>query len=80
MMGSSSVDDESSSSDVCHCCRLVTEYELCRLDALGEGSSTTTTVVSTRARPLASIMKVACVLISGPDVSGIEDRLESRWW
>jgi hypothetical protein len=79
MMGSSSVDESSSSSDEFHCWRLVTEYELCRLDAVGEGSSTTTTVVSTRARPLASIMKVACVLISGPVASGIEDRLDSRW-
>jgi hypothetical protein len=78
MIGSSSVDEESSSDESHCCCRGATEYELCRLTALGNGSSTTTTVVSTRARPLESIVNFACVLICGPDASGIEERLDKR--
>src|SRR4051812_23734459 len=79
MIGSSSVDDDSS-SDEYHCCRRGAEYELCRLATPGDGSSGTDTVVSTRARPFASIVNFACVLGRGGAVSGIEDRLDRRWW
>ncbi len=79
MMGSSSVE-ESSSSDEFHCRFRTMGWMLClfrRLEAVV--SSSTTSVVSTLALPSASMVNLAWVLVRGPSLSGIEDRLDSRW-
>jgi hypothetical protein len=78
MIGSSSDEESSSSSEEAQRCR-DRDWALWRWRTFGVASSSSTIiVVSTRARPLASIINVACVLVRGPVVSGIEDKLGNR--
>ena len=78
MIGSSSDDDSSSSEH--HRRRLPTDCVLARFRRARGLSRSTTSVVSTRARPFSSMVNFACVLVRGPAVSGMDVRLGSRWW
>jgi hypothetical protein len=76
MIGSSSVVDSSDSESTILSLRPESRDALRRWMPPGLDSSTTT-VVSARARPLESIVNFTDVLVRGPD-SGIEVRLERR--
>lgn len=76
---SSSVEEESSSSsEGVHLLRWLPSWEPWRFFALVGSSVSTTTVVSTLALPLASMVNFAWVRILGPEVSGMDVKLDSR--